>query len=282
METKKVWFVTGASKGLGLTLVKKLLANDYPVAATSRNMESLIKEIGDVSGSFLPLEMNLTDNENVKACIADCINHFGGIDVVVNNAGFGLIGTLEELSDQEVKHNYEVNVFGSLNVIRHVAPHFRKQQSGHFFNISSVGGYTGNFPGFGIYCSTKFAMAGFTEALAEEMKAFNVQTTLVYPGYFRTNFLKEGSIQTASNPIPEYKSAREMEQTHLEEINDNQPNDPEKAADVLIALSKKRKPPVHFFMGKDANLFANQKIALIQKEMEEHEALATSTAFSND
>jgi NAD(P)-dependent dehydrogenase (short-subunit alcohol dehydrogenase family) len=282
METRKVWFVTGASKGLGLTLVKKLLANDYHVAATSRNMETLIKEIGDVSGSFLPLEMNLTDNENVKACIAECINHFGGIDVVVNNAGFGLIGTLEELSDQEVKHNYEVNVFGSLNVIRHVAPRFRKQQSGHFFNISSVGGYTGNFPGFGIYCSTKFAMAGFTEALAEEMKAFNVQTTLVYPGYFRTNFLKEGSIQTASNPIPEYKSAREMEKSHLEEINDNQPNDPEKAAEVLIALSKEVNPPVHFFMGKDANHYAKQKIALIQETMAEHETLATSTDISNN
>ncbi|MCH7409485.1 SDR family oxidoreductase [Belliella sp. DSM 111904] len=282
METRKVWFVTGASKGLGLKLVKKLLANDYHVAATSRNMESLIKEIGDVSGSFLPLEMNLTDNENVKACIADCINHFGGIDVVVNNAGFGLIGTLEELSDEEVKYNYEVNVFGPLNVIRQVAPHFRKQQSGHFFNISSVGGYTGNFPGFGIYCSTKFAMAGFTEALAEEMKAFNVHTTLVYPGYFRTNFLKEGSIKVASKPIPEYKSAREMEQAHLEQIDNNQPNDPEKAADVLIALSKQAKPPVHFFMGNDANQYAKQKIALIQETMAAYETLATSTAFSNN
>jgi NAD(P)-dependent dehydrogenase (short-subunit alcohol dehydrogenase family) len=282
MEAKKVWFVTGASKGLGLTLVKKLLANDYNVAATSRNMQSLIKEIGDLSDSFLPLEMNLTDDQNVKACIADCIHHFGGIDVVVNNAGFGLIGTLEELSDQEVKSNFEINVFGALNVIRHVAPHFRTQKSGHFFNISSVGGYTGNFPGFGIYCSTKFAMAGFTEALAEEMKAFNVHTTLVYPGYFRTNFLKEGSIQTASNPIPEYKSAREMEQAHLEEINGNQSNDPEKAADVLIALSKVSQPPVHFFMGKDANHFAKQKLTFIQNEMEEHEALANSTAFSND
>jgi NAD(P)-dependent dehydrogenase (short-subunit alcohol dehydrogenase family) len=282
METRKVWFVTGASKGLGIQLVKKLLANNYRVVATSRSVRSLIQELGESSDDFLPLEMNLTDNENVKAAIAACINHFGQIDVVVNNAGYALIGTLEELSEQEVKSNFEVNVFGSLNVIRNVAPHLRKQHSGHIFNISSIGGYIGNFPGFGIYCSTKFAVAGFTEALAEEMKAFNVHTTLVYPGYFRTNFLSQGSVQTASNPIAAYKTAREMESAHLREINGNQPNDPEKAADVLIALSREENPPVHFFMGKDAYHYAKQKIALIQSIMDEQETLATSTDISTN
>lgn len=282
MEKRKVWFVTGASKGLGMQLVKKLLASNYRVAATSRSALSLIKELGKASDNFLPLEMNLTDNEDVKAAITACVNHFGQIDVVVNNAGYALIGTLEELSEQEVKSNFEVNVFGSLNVIRNVAPIFRNQQSGHIFNISSIGGYIGSFPGFGIYCSTKFAVAGFTEALAEEMKAFKVHTTLVYPGYFRTNFLSQGSVQTASSPISAYEAAREMENAHLKEINGNQPNDPEKAAEVLIALSKEENPPVHFFMGKDAYLYANQKIALIQTAMEEHEALANSTDISNN
>jgi len=281
METKKVWFVTGASKGLGLTLVKKLLAQDYRVAATSRNVQSLVNEIGDVSDSFLPLEMSLTDNENVKAAIAESINHFGQIDVVVNNAGFGLMGTLEELSDEEVKNNFEVNVFGSLNVIRNVAPHLRKQLSGHIFNISSIGGYSGGFPGFGIYCSTKFAVAGFTEALAEEMKEFNVHTTLVYPGYFRTDFLTKGSVKTPSNPIADYKAARENEKAHLEGINGNQPNDPEKAAEVLIALTKESNPPVHFFMGKDATHYAKQKIELIQTAMSQYETLANSTDIEN-
>jgi NAD(P)-dependent dehydrogenase (short-subunit alcohol dehydrogenase family) len=282
METRKVWFVTGASKGLGIQLVKKLLANNYRVVATSRSVQSLIKELGESSDDFLPLEMNLTDNENVKAAIAQCINHFGQIDVVVNNAGYALIGTLEELSEQEVKSNFEVNVFGSLNVIRNVTPHFRNQHSGHIFNISSIGGYIGSFPGFGIYCSTKFAVAGLTEALAEEMKAFNVHTTLVYPGYFRTNFLSQGSVQTASNPIAAYKTAREMENAHLREINGNQPNDPEKAADVLIALSREENPPVHFFMGKDAYHYAKQKIAHVQSTMEEQETLATSTDISTN
>ncbi|MDO1450709.1 SDR family oxidoreductase [Rhodocytophaga aerolata] len=281
MKTKKVWFVTGASKGLGLTLVKKLLAENYRVAATSRSVQSLTNELGELTDDFLPLEMNLTDNENVKLAIAKTFNHFGKIDVLVNNAGYALIGTLEELSEKEVLSSFEVNVLGSLHVIRNIAPHFRKQNAGHIFNISSIGGYIGSFPGFGIYCATKFAVAGFTEALAEEMKAFNIHTTLVYPGYFRTNFLSKGSVQTALNPIADYKAAREMEQAHLKEINGNQPNDPEKAADVLIALSNAEQPPVHFFMGKDAYQYAKLKIGLIQTSMAQYEVLAKSTDISN-
>ncbi len=115
--------------------------------------------------------MDVTDDKNVKEVMAKTVNHFGSIDVVVNNAGFGQMGTLEELSNEEVKSSFTVNVFGSLNVIRHATPYLRNQKSGHIFNISSIRGYVGSFPGFGIYCSTKFAVAGFTEALAEEMKS---------------------------------------------------------------------------------------------------------------
>ena len=281
MDTKKVWFITGASKGLGLALTKKLLAQGFGVAATSRNKQSLTKRIGEENEKFLPIEMDLTNNENVNIAIETTISHFGRIDVVVNNAGYSQIGTLEELSTDEVENNFKVNVFGSLNVIRNVAPYLRKQQSGHIFNISSIGGYTGNFAGFGIYCSTKFAVAGFTEALAEEMKTFGVHTTLVYPGYFRTNFLSEGSVKTPNNPIYDYKAAREMEQAHLKDIDGNQPNDPEKGAEVLIILSEQKNPPVHFFMGEDAYQYANIKIETIQKAMKENKILGTSTGFKN-
>lgn len=281
MNTKKVWFITGASKGLGLILTKKLLLQGYNVAATSRNKQSLIKEIGEKNEKFLPIEMDLTENENVKKAIETAISHFGRIDVLVNNAGYSQIGSLEELSEKEVEDNFKVNVFGSLNVIRNAAQYLRKQKSGHIFNIASIGGYTGNFAGFGIYCSTKFAVAGFTEALAEEMKSFGVYTTLVYPGYFRTNFLSEGSVKTPNNPIEDYKTAREMEQAHLKDIDGNQPNDPEKGAEVLIALSKQENPPVHFFMGKDAYHYANLKIDTIQKTMKEHLTLGLSTEFEN-
>lgn len=279
MSIKKVWLVTGASKGLGLTLVKKLLNEGFKVAATSRNVNDLREAVGVESSDFLPLQVDLVNEQSVVKSIAKILESFGTIDVVVNNAGYSQIGTLEELSDEEVKRNFNVNVFGSLNVIRNVAKHLREQQSGYIFNISSIGGYVGNFAGFGIYCSTKFAVAGFTEALAEEMKPFNVHTTLVYPGYFRTNFLAEGSVQTPSNPIVAYKSAREMEKAHLNQINGNQPNDPEKAANVLIILSKQNNPPVHFFMGEDAYQYANMKIETIQKAMEENKVLATSSGF---
>ncbi|WP_299780612.1 SDR family oxidoreductase [uncultured Formosa sp.] len=281
MNTKKVWFITGASKGLGLTLSKKLLSQGYAVVATSRNIKSLIDEIGAKNDMFLPIEMNITDNKNVKKAIDATINYFGKIDVVVNNAGYSQIGTLEELSEKEVENNFKVNVFGSLNVIRNASKHLRNQKCGHIFNISSIGGYTGNFAGFGIYCATKFAVAGFTEALAEEMKSFGVHTTLVYPGYFRTNFLAKGSIQTPKNPIDDYKDARIMEQAHLKEINGNQPNDPEKAAEVLITLSNQENPPVHFFMGEDAYHYAKLKIETVEKALSDHESLGTSTGFNH-
>ena len=281
MNTKKVWFITGASKGLGLILTKKLLLQGCNVASTSRNKQSLIKEIGEENKNFLPIEMDLTKNENVKKSIQTTISHFGRIDVLVNNAGYSQIGTLEELSEKEVEDNFKVNVFGSLNVIRNASQYLRKQKSGHIFNIASIGAYTGNFAGFGIYCSTKFAVAGFTEALAEEMKSFGVYTTLVYPGYFRTNFLSEGSVKTPNNPIEEYKTAREMEQAHLKDIDGNQPNDPEKGAEILIALSKQENPPIHFFMGKDAYHYADLKIETIQKAMKENITLGTSTGFKN-
>lgn len=280
MNRKKVWFVTGASKGLGLALVKKLLFNGYRVAATSRDPEALIHQIGGQSDSFLPLAMQVADNEDTKRAIENCVSHFGQIDVVVNNAGYGLIGTLEELTPDEVYDNYAVNVFGALNVIRNAAPYLRRQRSGTIFNISSVGGYSGGFAGFGIYCSTKFAMAGFTEALAEEMKDFGVHVTVVYPGYFRTNFLAEGSVRRPAGPMAEYESARVSEATHLQTINGNQPNDPERAADVLIEVSELTSPPVHMFLGKDAYAIVNQKIEVIRQAMAEYESLATSTGFT--
>jgi NAD(P)-dependent dehydrogenase (short-subunit alcohol dehydrogenase family) len=279
METTKVWFVTGASKGLGLALIKKLLEQNYRVAATTRNVQSLISEIGETSEVFLPLEVSLTDNENVKAAIAKTVEHFGKLDVVVNNAGYGQLGTLEELTDEEARANYDVNVFGSLNVIRNAMPYLREQKSGNIFNISSIGGYSGNFPGWGIYCSTKFAVAGLTEALAEEIKDFGVKATVVYPGYFRTDFLSKESVRTPENSIPEYEAARNSEQAHLDEINGNQPNDPDKGAEAIIAISEVENPPVHFLLGSGTDEYLNNKIKLITGDAEKWSDLTFSTVI---
>lgn len=277
-QTEKVWFVTGASKGLGADLIQRLLSEGYRVAATSRKKQALIHLVGEQE-NFLPLTMDVTSNEEVRRAVKEVIERFGRIDVVVNNAGYSQIGAIEELTAEEVQQNFDVNVFGPLNVIRNVAPYLRDQRSGHIINIASIGGFVGDFPGFGIYCSTKFAMAGYTEALAVEMEPFGIHTTLVYPGYFRTNFLDKDSAMVPAHPIEAYANARAGEALHLNEINGNQPNDPKKAATVFIELSKQERPPVHFFMGVGASEFVKNKIEVIEKALLDHLELGESTGI---
>jgi NAD(P)-dependent dehydrogenase (short-subunit alcohol dehydrogenase family) len=278
MNTQKVWFVTGASKGLGLTLVKQLLSKGYKVAATSRSISDLNNAVGE-SENFLPLAVSITDETSVNDAISATVNKFGSIDVVVNNAGYGLTGSLEELSDKEARDNFDINVFGSLNVIRATMPHLREQGSGHIFNISSIGGFTGSFPGFGIYCATKFAVQGFTESLAAEAKAFGVKATIVSPGYFRTNFLAPDSLNVPKNEIQAYMDVREVQSAHQNDINGNQLGDPEKGVAVIIAAAEAAEAPLHLFLGEDAYGLAYQKIDAVKQDMESWKELATNTAF---
>lgn len=278
MDTKKVWFVTGASKGLGLTLVKKLLKEGYRVAATSRTAEALRQEVGTPE-NFLPLEADVVDEKSISLAVAKTVKTFGGIDIVVNNAGYGQLGTVEELTDKESRENFDANVFGVLNVIRNVMPHLRAKKSGHIINISSIAGFLGAFPGWGIYNATKFAVAGLTEALSAEVKSLGVSATIVYPGYFKTNFLLKGSLRFAANPIAEYKEARELDRIHLEKIPGNQPGDPEKGALALITLAENQNPPLHFFMGSDSLGMANTKIDILKNELVANEALSKSTDY---
>jgi len=281
MNTRKTWLITGASKGLGLTLTKKLLAQGYNVAATSRTIDALKTAVGSKESNFLPLAMDLVNEADVKKGIDEAIAHFGSIDVIVNNAGYGLMGGLEELSDAEARLNFDVNVFGSLNVIRQALPHLRAQKNGHIFNISSIGGFNGGFPAFGIYCATKFAVHGFTESLSHEVKPFGINVSLVMPGYFRTSFLEEGSIVAPKNEIEEYVNVRAMQKAHQETINANQPGDPGKAADVFISVAQEKDPVLHLFLGEDAYQSASDKITLIQKDMAVYKEIATSTGFDN-
>jgi len=276
---QKVWYITGASKGLGLSLVKQLLAAGNNVAATSRNLADLEKAVGGGQANFLPLAVDLTDETSVKDSVSAAVSAFGQIDIVVNNAGYGLIGSLEELSDKESRDNFEVNVFGMLNVIRNVMPHLRTQKSGHIINISSIGGFSGAFPGFGIYCATKFAVVGLSESLSAEVKAFGIKVTVVQPGYFRTNFLSAGSIGIPDNQIAAYAEVRESQQAHQASINGNQPGDPEKAVRAMIEIANVETPPLHLFLGHDAYEMADQKILSVQNDMDKWENLATATGF---
>ena len=279
MKDQKVWFVTGASKGLGLTLVKQLLNNDCKVAATSRSIGDLIKAVEFSGDSFLPLAMNLNSEESVSEAITKSINTFGQIDVVVNNAGYGLMGALEELTDQEARANFDVNVFGPLNVIRKVLPQLRQQGVGHIINIASIGGFSGSFPGFGIYCATKFAMHGFTESLATEVKSFGIHTTLVSPGYFRTSFLSSDSLVAPQNQIVAYQSVRDSQEAHESSINGNQPGDPEKGATAIINIVAQENPPLHLFLGQDAYDLAYAKMDALKQDLENWKELGTSTGY---
>ncbi len=278
MSNKKTWFITGASKGLGLSLVKQLLDQGYQVAATSRSLQDLNDAVGE-NPDFLPLSADLKTTASVDKAVNDTISRFGKIDVVVNNAGYGLAGGLEELSDKEARDNFDINVFGTLNVIRSAMPHLRKQRSGHIFNISSIGGILGEFPGFGIYCATKFAVEGLSESLSAEVRSFGIKVTIVSPGYFRTSFLTADSLRVPANEIADYNEVREALNAHQHEINGNQPGDPEKAVALLIKVAADPQPPLHLILGQDAYSLADQKIAALQKDMKTWEAQATATAF---
>lgn len=273
----KVWFVTGASKGLGLSLVKKLLSEGYRVAATSRNAAELEKAVNADRSLFLPLTVSITDESSVQKSIEETVKHFGSIDVVVNNAGYGLVGALEELTDAEARANFDINVFGSLNVIRKALPYLRKQQSGHIFNISSIAGFNGAFAGFGIYCATKFALEGLSESLFAEVKEFGIKVTIVSPGYFRTNFLEASSLGVPAHEMQEYEAVRKVQAVHQHNYNGNQAGDPDKAAAVLIAVAESGQDQLHLFLGQDAYNLARQKLGAIQQDMHAVEAMATAT-----
>ena len=279
MENNKVWFVTGASKGLGLALVKKLLNEGYKVAATSRNLSDLTKAVDTQNEQFLPLSVNLTSEDSVQEAVELTVKTFGKIDVIVNNAGYGLLGGIEELSDREARDNFEVNVFGSLNVIRKALPYLRAQKSGHILNVSSIGGFTGAFAGGGIYCATKFAVNGFSETLSAEVAPFGIKVTIVQPGYFRTNFLSAGSLAVPQNQIADYQNVRDTVNFHQNDMDKQQAGDPEKAAEAMISITNEANPPLNLFLSEDAYCLVEKKLDFVQNELATWKDLTLSTAI---
>jgi NAD(P)-dependent dehydrogenase (short-subunit alcohol dehydrogenase family) len=279
MDTQtKTWFITGASQGIGLTLVKQLLALGYNVAATARNLEALQHAVGSSATNFLPLQVDLINEESVSAAVSSAIARFSAIDVLVNNAGYGLIGGIEESSNQEVQASFDVNVFGLLNVTRTVLPYMRAAQSGHIFNLSSVFGLIAG-AGWGIYCGTKFAVEGISEALAQEMQPFGIKVTIVEPGYVRTNFLNSGSVATPKNPIAAYTALAEERRKHQEEVPGTQIGDPEKVAVAIINAAHLIEAPLRLLLGSDSYQYANYKIQMLKDGIEAHKEITLSTDF---
>ena len=275
MGYKKVWFVTGASKGLGLSLVNQLLKAGQYVAATSRNINELTSAVNSNSEKFLPLTVNLGSEQSVEQAINATITQFGRIDVIINNAGYGIGGSIEELTEKETRNNFDVNVFGTLNVIRKAIPHLRAQKSGHIINISSIAGINGA-TGWAIYSATKAAVIAFSEVLAEDVKAFGIKVTVVAPGAFRTNFLTPESLILPKNPIGDYEEVREAHARYLK-MDGAQVGDPEKAAAAMISLVSMPNPPIHLLLGNDALTRATGKLAAFTSEIQTWKAITIST-----
>ena len=274
----KVWLVTGASGRLGLATVKELLAAGYPVAATTRDVKKLRAAVGGAYGAaqFLPLAMQVTDEADVQRGIEAVRAHFGRLDVVVNNAGYILVGAIEELTDAEIRANFDVNVFGMMNVIRAVMPVFRAQQSGYFLNIASISG-SSTAPGQAIYSATKAAVILLTEAVDAEGRDFNVRATAVCPGGLRTQFLG-GSARFPKTPIVAYRSVREYEQAYRQ-LNQNQSGDPVKAARALITLAESADPPGRIYLGVDSFAAIGRKLQAVAAEAQAWQALSLSTRY---
>lgn len=277
MSSNKVWLVTGASKGLGLSLVKQLLKAGHQVAATSRKKDDLIKAIGGANDQFLPLQVDLTSDAEVAEAIEAAFHVFSRLDVVVNNAGYGIGGSIEEVSDEETRQAFDVNVFGTLNVIRHVMPHLRAQGSGHIINISSIAGFTGN-TGWAIYAGAKFAIIGLTEVLAQDVQSFGIKVTVVAPGAFRTSFLSEESLVLTKTPIEAYQDVRASHARYLK-MDGAQVGDPEKAAAAMMQITSEAEPPLYLLLGTDAYDRAHNKLNVLSEAFAKTEKMTKSTGF---
>lgn len=272
----KVWFLTGASRGFGLEIAREILRRGDRVVATARRAGQIPALFPDADDSLLAIDLDVTDGDQAAAAVRSAVARFGRVDVLVNNAGRGLLGAVEECSDASARAVYEVNVFGALTMQRAVLPVMRRQRSGHIINISSVGGLLGS-PGWGIYCSTKFAMEGFSEALAQELKPLGIWVTIIEPGYFRTDFLDASSLGTEETVIADYDSTAGAVRGHAVDINHAQPGDPVKAAAAIVDIAAVAEPPVHLLLGTDCVAAVEAKIADLQADIEKWRYVSLST-----
>ena len=245
----KTWFITGASRGFGARVAALALAQGDNVVATARDPGQVAHRLGE-HPSLLAVALDVTDGAQVKTAVAAAVARFGQIDVLLNNAGYGLLGAVEEATAEEVERLYRTNVFGLLAVTRAVLPHMRARRSGRIINISSIGGYR-SAAGFGVYCSTKFAVEGLSEALHAELAPLGVHVTVAEPGYFRTDFLDASSLSVSQTGIEDYNGTAAAVRTVAASLNHGQPGDPDRLAKVLVAFAEAPNPPMRLPLGSD-------------------------------
>ncbi|MTW10408.1 SDR family NAD(P)-dependent oxidoreductase [Pseudoduganella eburnea] len=273
----KVWFITGASRGFGLLIARDALARGDAVVAAARNPQSIVDALGG-HPKLQPVQLDVTSEAAAVAAVQAAVERFGRIDVLVNNAGYGILGAVEEASADEVRRNYETNVFGLLHVTRAVLPVMRKQHSGHVMNISSVGGYSA-YQGWGIYSSTKFAVEGLSEAMALELAPLGVHVTVVEPGFFRTDFLDASSLSETAARIDDYQETVGAMRTFAAGVNHQQPGDPAQLSKALLQLADSARPPLRLHLGSDTVARVREKNRFVEQEMAAWLELSLSTDF---
>ena len=244
----KTWFITGATRGLGLEVAKAALRAGDRVVATGRKRTAVAERLGADGESLFSAELDVTDASQAKAAVLAAMSRFGGIDVLVNNAGYGLLGFFEEITANDAQAQFATNFFGALNVTRAVLPVMRSARRGRIFNVSSLGGLLGVQFG-SLYCATKFALEGFSESLAKEVAPFGIRVTIVEPGPFRTDFLTPESLRHGDDRIADYDDRRAQLRAAYVDRGGLQPGDPAKLADALVQLANETEPPIRFLAG---------------------------------
>jgi NAD(P)-dependent dehydrogenase (short-subunit alcohol dehydrogenase family) len=274
-----VWFITGASRGLGLELAVSALGRGDQVIATARDPQAIAKALPEASESMLAVQLDVTDEKQAAAAVAAGVERFGRIDVLVNNAGYGLFGGVEEISDAEARALFDTNVFGLLNVTRAALPTLRSQGAGRIINIGSSAGFFSS-AGRGLYGASKSAVEAITEALHAELAPLGIHVTVVEPGSFRTQFLTAGSQRQARQIIPAYDGTVGQLRTAIEAGNGHQPGDPVQAAAAIRQLAAAPEPPLRLQLGSDCVNLVEGKLTSVAIELGQWRDLALSTDFA--
>ena len=272
----KTWFVTGAARGIGAEIVKAALAAGERVVATGRDPAKVAQAFDASPERLLVTTLDVAIPGQAETAAAAAIARFGGIDVLVNNAGYGQLGAFEQQGPADAERQFATNVFGVFNVTRAVLPVMRKQRSGRIFNITSIGGLRGG-PGASLYAASKFAIEGFSESLALEIAEFGIALTLVEPGFFRTDFLDPSSARYGDNRIADYDAFTKGLRDNYDARSHQQAGDPAKLAAILVDLATREKPPLRFVAGSDAVAMFEIKIASISAELAQWRALSVTT-----
>ncbi len=277
MQTQKIWFITGISSGLGKALAQTVIENGDFVIGTFRNQTQADDFNSQYREKAYALTLDITKPTEIEQAVQMVRDKFGKIDVLVNNAGFGLAGAVEETSMAETREIFEANFFGTLQLTQTFLPLFRQQKSGHIIQISSHGGFKA-FPGFGIYNASKFALEGFSEALAIEVAPMGIKLTIVEPGPFRTNFAGS-SFKQASNLIADYHPTAGAFRERMKQVNGKQEGNPIKAAQAIFDITKLETPPLRLPLGKIAIVSLTAKLESVQKDINAYKDIAESVVY---